>query len=109
MSGSGKMYCGGESSTFQSEDLHLLDMEYLSLFNPFCDSGRDRRHGENHGGELLVKSKGELVDEGNVISDSCFRSKILEVSDVFLESIVCDFIGAFELLGELEQVIALVS
>ena len=96
MSSSRGMYCGGESSAFQGEDLHLLGMEYLSLFNPSCDGGRDRRHGDNHGGELLIKSKGELVDEGNVANDSCFRSKILEIGDVLLESVIHDSIRVFE-------------
>ena len=71
-------------------------MEHLGLFDPFCDCGRDRRHGKNHGSELLVKSKGKLVNEGNVVSDTCFRGEVLEVGDVLLESVVHDAIKAFE-------------
>ena len=79
-------------------------MKHLGFFDPFCDSGGDRRHGENHGGELLVKSKGGLVNEGNVVGDTCLGSEVLEVSDVFLESIVHDAIRAFERsLGELGE------
>ena len=47
---------GRESSSLQSENVHFLGVEHLGLFDPFCDSGRDRRHGKNHGGKLLVKS-----------------------------------------------------
>ena len=60
-----------KSSPFQCEDAHLLRMEYLGLFNPFGDGGRDRGHGEDHGSELLVKSQGKLVDKGNVVRDTC--------------------------------------
>ena len=81
-------------------------MEYLGLFYPFHNGSRDRRHGKNHGGKLLVKSEGELVDEGNIVSDFCFRSKILEIGDVLLEPIVHYTVRAFERflseLGELE-------
>ena len=71
-------------------------MEHFGLFNPFRNGGRDGRHGKNHGGELSVKSKGKLVNEGNVIGDSRFRGKVLEVSDILLESIVHNPIRAFE-------------
>ena len=97
---------GRELSSFQGKDAHLLGVEHLSLFDPFCDSGGDREHGEDHSGKLLVKSWGELVDEGDVVGDTCFRSKVLEIGDVFLESIVHDAVRAFEQflseLGELE-------
>ena len=56
----------GESPSFQGEDAHLLGVEHLGLFDPFCDSGGDQGHGENHSGELLVKPERELLDEGNV-------------------------------------------
>ena len=53
---------------------------------------------------MLVESEGELVDEGDIVRDSCFRSKILEVGNVFLESVIHDPIRAFErLLGELGE------
>ena len=47
---------GGKSFSFECEDTHLLCMKNLSLFDPFGDGGRDGSHGEDHGGELLVKS-----------------------------------------------------
>ena len=95
---------GRELSSLQSEDAHLLGMEYFGLFDPFGDSGGDRRHGENHGGELLVKSKRKLVNEGNIVGDTCLGSEGLEVSDVFLEYIIHDAIRAFErFLGELGE------
>ena len=50
------MNSGREPSSFQGEDVHLLGVKQLGLFDPFCDSGGDRGHGEDHGGELLVKS-----------------------------------------------------
>ena len=71
-------------------------MEHFGLFNPFHNGGRNGIHGKNHGCELLVKSKGELVNKGNVIGNSCFRSEVLKVSDIFLESVVHNSIWAFE-------------
>ena len=56
MGSAGGMNGRGESSSFQCKDTHLLCMEYLGLFDPFGDSGRDRGHGEDHGCELLVES-----------------------------------------------------
>ena len=56
MSSSGGMDSGRKSSSLQRKDSHFLGVEHLGLFDPFCDSGRDRRHGKNHGGKLLVKS-----------------------------------------------------
>ena len=52
----------GESPSFQCKDAHFLRVEYFGLFDPFGDSGGDRGHRENHSGELLVESQGELVD-----------------------------------------------
>ena len=54
MGSSRGMNSGGELSSLQGKDAHLLGMEYLGLFDPFCESDGDRRHGENHSGELLV-------------------------------------------------------
>ena len=52
----------------------------------------------------MVESKGKLVNEGDVIGDSCLRDKILEVGDVLLESIIHDFVRAFEqFLGKLGE------
>ena len=67
-------------------------MEYFGFFDPFSNGGRNQGHRKNHSSELLVKSKGELVNEDDIIGDSCLRSEILEVSDVLLESIVQDSI-----------------
>ena len=35
-----------------------------------------------------------MVDEDDVVSDSCFAGEVLEVSNILLESVVCDPIGA---------------
>ena len=47
-----------------------------------------------------------MVDEGDVVGDTCLRGKVLEVSDVFLEPIIHNAVKAFEgflsELGELE-------
>ena len=47
-----------------------------------------------------------MVDEGDVVGDTCLRSEVLEIGDVFLKSIVYNAIRAFEgflsELGELE-------
>ena len=105
VSGSGGVY-SGELSAFQSENSHFLGVKYLGLFMPFCNGGGDRRHREYHCSKLLVKSKGKLVDESDVVGDACLRGKVLEVSDILLESIVHNSIRAFEQflseLGELE-------
>ena len=37
-----------------------------------------------------------MVDEGDIVGDTCLRSKVLEVGDVFLETIIHDSVGAFE-------------
>ena len=37
-----------------------------------------------------------MVNEGDVVGDTCFRSKVLEVGDIFLKTIVHDSIRAFE-------------
>ena len=47
MGSSRGMNSGGELSSLQGKD-------YLGLFDPFRESDGDRRHGENHSGELLV-------------------------------------------------------
>ena len=74
---------------------HLLSMEHLGPINPIFDCYGDERHGENHGGNPLVQSEGELVDEGDVVGDSCFTGEVLEVSDVLLEAVVKGSIEAF--------------
>ena len=46
-----------------------------------------------------------MVNEGDVISDSSFAGEVLEVSDILLEYIVCDPIGASNgLLDEFGQI-----
>ena len=96
MGSSRGMNSGRESSSLQDKNTHLLGVEHLGLFDLFCDGGRDRRHGEDHGGELLIKSEGKLVNEGNIVGDTCFGGEVLEISDVFLESIVHNAIRVFE-------------
>ena len=94
----------GESSSFQCKDTHFLCMEYLGLFDPFGDSGRDRRHEEDHSGKLLVKSQGKLVDKGNVVRDTCLRGKVLKVGDVLLKAVISYAVWAFKgFLGELGE------
>ena len=94
----------GESSSFQCENTHLLCVEHLGLFDPSGDGDRDRGHGEDHGCELLVKPQGELINEGYVVGDACFRGEVLEVSDVLLEAVVSHAVRAFEgFLGELGE------
>ena len=36
------------------QEFTFLGVEHLGLFYPFHDGSRDRGHGKNHGGELLV-------------------------------------------------------
>ena len=92
-------------SSSKSLDMHFLRVECLGFFNPFIDGGRDDRHGKDHCGNSLINSQGELVNESDIISDSCFAGKVLEVSDILLESIVCDPIGAANgLLDEFRQI-----
>ena len=85
-----------ESSSFQRKDAHLLRMERLGLFDPGSYRGRDGCHEEDHGGELLVESKRELVDEGDFVGDPCSGREVLKVGDILLESIISDPIGMFE-------------
>ena len=93
-------------SSLKSLNMHFLRMECLGFFDPFIDGGGDDGHEEDHGGDLLINSQGELVNEGNVISDSSLASKVLEVGDVLLESIVYDPIrvanGLLDEFGQIE-------
>ena len=85
--------------------MHFLHMKCLGFFNPFIDGGGNNRHGKDHCGDLLIDPQGELVNEDDVISDSCLAGKVLEVRDVLLESIVCDPVGAANgLLDEFGQI-----
>ena len=81
-------------------------MECLGLFDPGSHCGWDGCHGEDHGGELLVKSKQELVNEGDFVGNPCSGREVLEVGDILLESIISDPIRTFERLlsklGELK-------
>ena len=93
-----------ELSTFQGKDAYLLCMKNLCLFNPGGNHGRNGGHGKGHGGDLLVKSKRKLINEGDLVSDPCSGGEILEVGDVLLESVIGDPIGVFErFLGELGE------
>ena len=92
-------------SSSKSLNTHFLRMEHFGFFDPFIDGGEDGRHGKDHCGDSLINPQGELVNEGDVISDSGFAGKVLEVSDVLLESIVCDPIGAVDgLLDKFGQI-----
>ena len=80
-------------------------MECLGFFNPFIDGGGDDGHGEDHGGDSLINSQGELINKGDVVSDSSLASKVLEVGDVLLESMVYDPIRVVNgLLDEFGQI-----
>ena len=70
-------------------------MERLGPINPILDCYGDGRHGENHGGNPLVQSKRELVNESDVVGDSYFTGEVLKVSDVLLEAVIKGSIGAF--------------
>ena len=74
--------------------MHFLHMEHLGFFDPFIDGGGDGRHGKDYCGNLLINPQGELVNEGDVISDSSFAGEALEVGDVLLEPIIYEPIGA---------------
>ena len=79
-------------------------MECLGLFDPGSHCGWDGCHGEDHGGELLVESKRELVNEGDFVGDPCSGREVLKVGDILLESIISDPISTFErLLSELGE------
>ena len=79
--------------------------ECLGFFDAFVDGGGDDRHGKDHCDNSLINSQGELVNESDVISDSCLAGKVLEVGDILLEFIVCDPIRAANgLLDEFGQI-----
>ena len=92
-------------SSLKSLDMHFLCVKCLGFFNPFIDGGGNDRHGKNHCGNSLINLQGELVNEGDVVSDSSLASEVLEVGDVLLESIACDPIRvANGLLDEFRQI-----
>ena len=78
----------GDLSFLKGKDSHFLGMEDLGLINPSSDGGRDGRHGEDHGGDPLINPKRELVNEMIFLLDSRLERKVLEVSDILLESII---------------------
>ena len=63
-------------------------MEDLGLINPSIDSGENVKHGEDHGGDFLVKTQREILNKGAIFLDPGFEWKVLEISDILLESIV---------------------
>ena len=75
-------------TTSKGFDAHLLCVEGFGLLNPVIDHGGDGGHREDHGGNPLVYFKGELVDQSDVIGDHSLTCKVLEIGDVFLESII---------------------
>ena len=82
------MDLGGYLSSLKGEDSHLLGMEDLGLINPSSTGGGDIGHGEDHRGNLLIYSKRELIDEVELVLDSCFERKVLEVGDISLETVI---------------------
>ena len=85
---------GLRMSSLKGLDVHFLCMESLGLFNPFIGGSGDDRHGKDHCGNSLINPQEELVNKGDVICDSSLASKVLEVGDILLESIVCNPIRA---------------
>ena len=75
---------------------YFLSMERLGSINPIFNCHGNGGHREDHGGNLLVQSEEELVDEGDIVSDSCLIGEVLEVGDVLLEAIVKGPIGGFD-------------
>ena len=71
-------------------------MKHFGFFDPFVDGDGNGRHGKDHCGDSLINPQEELVNEGDVISDSSFAGEVLEVSDILLESIICDPIRAVD-------------
>ena len=65
-------------------------MKYFGLFDPFIDGGGDGRHEKNYCGDSLINPQEELINEGDIVSDSGFAGKVLKVGDVLLESIISD-------------------
>ena len=93
------------ASSLKGLNAHFLHVEGLGLLDPLVDCGRDGGHGENHGGKSLIDSKGELIDEGDVVSDACLASEVLEVGDILLEPVIGGSIGvANGFLDELGKV-----
>ena len=80
---------------------HFLSVERPGSINPIFDCYGDGKHGEDHGGNFLVQSEGELVNEGDIVGDSCLTREVLEIGDVLLEAIVKGSIGVFD--GFLDQ------
>ena len=77
-------------SSLKSLNIYFLCMECFGFFDPFIDDSGDGRYEKDHCDDLLINLQGELVNEGDVISDSSFAGKVLKVGDVLLESIICD-------------------
>ena len=63
----------GDLSCLKGEDSHFLGMEDLGLINPSSAGGGNSGHGEDHGGNLLINSEGELIDEVELLLDSCLE------------------------------------
>ena len=42
----------------------------------------------------MINSKGELIDEGDVVCDACLASEVLEVGDILLEPVISGSVGA---------------
>ena len=83
-----KVCLGGNLSFSQGEDAHLLSVKDFRLIDPPFDSSGDRGHEEDHISNLLIQSKRELANEGELLLHSRLHGEILEVGDVLLESII---------------------
>ena len=63
-------------------------MEGFRLFDPSFKIVRWGLHGQDHGGDLLVQSSGELGDGSELIFELGFVGQIFKLIDVFLEPII---------------------
>ena len=61
-------------------------MEDFSQIDPPFDHSRDGRHGKDHTSNLLIQSKRELANEGELLLHSGLHGEVLEVSDILLKS-----------------------
>lgn len=67
------MGLGSCSSCPQGKNVHPLSMEDLGLINPSIDSGENVKHGEDHGGDFLVKTQREILNKGAIFLDPGFE------------------------------------
>ena len=80
-------------------------MKRLGLRDPFFQSVGRVLHGQNHSGDLSVKSSGELSDGCEFVFELSFGGEVLEVINKLLESIIWSSVFILcRLLDEFGQV-----